>query len=232
MERAEGLDILDLYQNGAICFRKDLKELFASATSFILEVNNNEKVHLTREMEYLLAMIPTDYVVGSRRGVKLHPADFMGVFAKKGVYHIIHEELYYGISEPEVRALGQKVQAYIDHTIPKGSLRNQTLREVNSAWVSSLRSRMNDERMFQAGIEAFPDDWPAEDETKRTFRALRTKAEQARLEIEAMSLLEAARSAVTGTNDQARKLNALIQFAYDHPEFDMNRDGACFRNSD
>lgn len=230
MEWAERLDLVNQYTNGAVSLRKDMKDLFHSVASFVLAVNNNDKVNLTREMEFLLTILPDNYVVGTLRGENLNPSYFMGIFAKKNVIRLINGELYLGVSEREVRALGQKVQAYIDSIVPKGHFRDKTLGELNAAWVTNLRIRFSDEQMFQAGLEAFPDDWPIAGETTKTFRAVRRTAESARLESEALSLLEAARSAKSGTREEEEKLRALFLFACDHPEFDMNSNGACFPN--
>lgn len=222
------LDFTNLYANGAASLRKEMKELFESVAEFSRTVVNNDRIEFTREYEFLMAILPPDHMVGLVSGVRRYPDYFVGDFIEKSVRQLASRELYYGIAERQARILGNKVQALIDQTVPKKAFRKIALGKASSAWIDKLEFYAKNDEAFQAGIEAFPDDWPIAEVTTKTFRSLRKTAQSVELENEAISLLEAARNAKTGTADEEEKLRALIVFACDHPAFDMNQDGACF----
>lgn len=227
---ADKLKVTELYQKGALLLKKDTDDFFEACARFIRDVIQDKKFDRVKEMEFLVTILPEDFVVAKSDKDDLHPSDIRGL----GVILSLGDTFEKGVSASTdvltATLLGSRVYKTIDSSIPKGTFRDKTLGRVNSFLVMQLQNKKVSHEAFQAFIEKFPDNWPIDIPEVYNFGELKRKLMGDPVIAEALRLLKEAREAEAGSYSQETKIKALINFACAHPHLDLGQNDLNFTN--
>lgn len=225
---ANTLDVVALYQNGKGLIKKGAEDFYNACAKFIRDMVANNQFDMTKALELLVTILPADFVIAKTNEKDLKQAEMLGYGVLNYISETMDAEEFGKYSEADARSFGEKLKQFVDNNIPKGKFREQTLGEVSKYIVVRLQQSLPNGALFQASLEAFPDSWPIDQPEFPNFQILRSKLFGSPLVKQALNLLKEAKAAATGSYDEEKKIRALIEFACDHPELDLEQPGVIF----
>ena len=234
---ADKLGAMKLYQNGSPLVKKAAEDFYEACGAYARSIMGEKgKDRQQKYADCIISIMPEDIVIATNSGKKLCRDELLGVPTAGLIRNQYLDKMKNCSSEREAESLGEEVYKLIQGVKMPGCQWQDLQREICQTLIITVQKSEMKPRFQRSFFKCFPDNLPIRDKDLKTVGGYKRMLEGALGGIgtgggsvpsglsEGVVALAKFAKASDGTSEKLDTLLAVVKWALDHPDEDVNGD--------